>query len=120
MRSGECIANKVEITESFSRRLIGLMGRKTLMQGQGLYFPGCASIHSFFMKFAIDVLFLDKEMKITKTINGLKPWRMAWAPLGTRHTLELSYGVLHTFNIIVGDTISLIHSIDKGCVYNAA
>jgi uncharacterized membrane protein (UPF0127 family) len=112
--SGACIADRIEVARSFSKRLIGLMGRKTLMKGQGLYFPGCASIHSFFMRFAIDVLFFDEEMKITKKINGLKPWRMALAPIGTRHTLELSSGVLHKFRLSVGDTISLVYPGDEG------
>lgn len=112
--SGQCIADRVDIAKTFSKRLIGLMGRRTLMKGQGLYFPGCASIHSFFMKFAIDVLFLDEEMRITKKIESFKPWRMVWAPVGTRHTLELSHGILKKFTLNIGDTITLIHSIDPG------
>jgi uncharacterized membrane protein (UPF0127 family) len=113
--SGECIADRVEIARTFSKRLIGLMGRRTLVKGQGLYFPGCASIHSFFMKFSIDVLFLDEDMRITKKIDSLRPWRVALAPPRTRHTLELPRGVLRNFGLNVGDTITLIHFADKRC-----
>lgn len=111
-KTGQCIAGKVEVAQTFSKRLIGLMGRCSMIDGQGLYFPGCKSIHSFFMKFAIDVLFLDKEMKITKMVNCLKPYRVAFAPLKTRNTLELSCGVLEKHDLSVGDTMTLIE-IDK-------
>lgn len=70
------------------------------------------------MKFAIDILFLDKEMKITKIINGLKPYRMAFAPLRTQHTLELSCGVLSNHPLTVGDTIALIQKNDEDYDHN--
>lgn len=107
-KTGECIAGRIEIARTFSERLIGLMGRRTMIDAEGLYFPGCKSIHTFFLKFAIDVLFLDKEMKVTKMVSRMKPYRLAFAPLQTRDALELSCGVLEKHGLNVGDAITLI------------
>lgn len=91
------------------------MGRSTLMDEQGLYFPGCKSIHTFGMKLAIDILFIDKNMKITKMINCLKPNRVAFAPFSTRDTLELACGVLEKHGLAVGDEIALIKTKHESC-----
>ncbi|MGD9008070.1 MAG: DUF192 domain-containing protein [Desulfobacteraceae bacterium] len=107
-KTGECIADQVEIAQTFFKRLIGLTGRRKMIDGAGLYFPGCRSIHSFFMNFSIDVLFLDKQMHITKIVRCLRPYRLAFAPMQTRHTLELSCGALEKFQLKVGDAIVLI------------
>ncbi len=113
-RSGKGIANRVEIAMTFTKRLIGLMGRSTMADEQGLYFPGCGSIHTFGMKLSIDVLFLDKDMRITKMISSLKPNRAAFAPLSTRHTLELACGTLRKHELCVGDEIALIETKHEG------
>lgn len=115
MRNGQDIASRVESALTFSRRLIGLMGRSTIPDEQGLYFPDCKSIHTFGMKFAIDVLFLDKEMKITKIIRRLKPNRVVFAPFSTCATLELAGGVLKKHDLEVGDQIALIKITNEGC-----
>lgn len=107
-KTGECIANRVEIAQTFFTRLIGLTNRSKMIDGNGIYFPGCRSIHSFFMKFSIDILFLDKEMHITKIVSCLKPNRLAFSPLQTRHTLELTCGALERFQLKIGDSIMLI------------
>lgn len=117
-KTGQCFAGQVEIAQTFLKRLIGLMGRSSMIDGQGLYFPCCKSIHSFFMKFPIDVLFLDKKMKITKMVSCLKPYRVALAPLHTRNALELSCGVLEKHGLNVGDTITLIEINKEGQNYN--
>lgn len=115
IRTGKSIAGRVEIARTFLKRLIGLMGRSNLMDDQGLYFPGCKSIHTFGMKLAIDVLFIDKYMRITKMIRCLKPNRVALAPLSTRDTLELAGGVLEKHGLAVGDEIALIPIKNESC-----
>jgi uncharacterized membrane protein (UPF0127 family) len=111
--NGKCIADQVEIAQSLFQRMVGLLGRSKMVDGSGLYFPGCRSIHSFFMKISIDVLFLDKELKITKMISCLRPYRLAFSPLKTKHTLELSCGALKELQLKVGDTILLIPDISN-------
>jgi uncharacterized protein len=107
-KTGDCIACRVEIAQTFIKKFIGLMGRSKINKEQGIYFLDCRSIHSFFMRFSIDVLFLDKEMKITRIVNCLKPNRVVIAPLQTKDTLELQSGVLDKFDLKVGDAIRLI------------
>lgn len=107
-QSGKGIAGSVEIAATFAKRLIGLMGRSSMTKEQGLYFPRCRSIHTFGMRISIDVLFLDKQMKITKMIKNLNPNRIAIAPFATRSTLELAAGVLHRHRLSVGDGIAMM------------
>jgi uncharacterized membrane protein (UPF0127 family) len=114
MRSGKEIAQRIDIARTFFKRLMGWMGRTTLMEGQGLYIPGCRSIHTFGMNVAIDVLFLDKQFNITKMVSCLNPNRVMFAPFATRHTLELACGVLKQHDLEVGDQMALINK-NEGC-----
>jgi len=62
---------------SFWKKLVGLMGRKDLPLDTAMFFEGdCPSVHTCFMKFPIDVVFLDKKMKVIRIVENLKPWRM--------------------------------------------
>ncbi len=69
------IANNVLLAESFCSRVKGLLGHSSLPEDTVMLFDGCPSVHTFFMKFPIDVVFLDKNMIVTEVIEGLKPWR---------------------------------------------
>lgn len=113
-QTGVCIADKVEIAQTFLKRLIGLLGRSKMSDVSGIYFPGCRSIHSFFMRFSIDVLFLDNEMNITKIVACMKPYRLALSPRRTRHTIEFACGVLAKFHLEVGDAILLLEYEKEG------
>ena len=92
----------VLIADSFFTRLGGLMFRKSLPQETGLLLAPCNSVHVCFMRFAIDVVYLDKEYRIIKVVNNLKPWigvslcRKAWA------TLELPAGEAERCGLTVG------------------
>lgn len=73
--------------DSFTTRFMGLMFRKKLPAATGLLLAPCSSVHMCFMRFAIDVVYLDKDFKIIKVVNNLNPWtgisfcRKAWAVL---------------------------------------
>lgn len=69
---------------------IGLMGRRGLEPDQGLYFPRCSSIHMFFMRFAIDAVYV-KAGAVEKIVHRLKPWRISWCP-GADGVLEAPAG----------------------------
>ena len=83
---------EVLMADSFLTRLAGLMFRKKLPSATGLLLFPCNSVHMCFMRFAIDVVYLDKDYKILKIVKDLKPWiglsmcHKAWA------TLELNAG----------------------------
>ena len=62
------------IADTFLTRFAGLMFRKPLPPATGLFLAPCNSVHMCFMRFAIDVVYLDKDYKIVKVVKKLKPW----------------------------------------------
>jgi uncharacterized membrane protein (UPF0127 family) len=69
----------------------GLLGRSELPVGEGLFLKPCGSVHMFFMRFPIDVVFLDRELSVVGVVPELPPWRMA-GRRGAKVTLELAAG----------------------------
>jgi hypothetical protein len=92
--SGRLIAAEVEVAKSSWARFMGLMGRSSMPAGSALWIEPCNSIHMFFMGFAIDVLFLDRQMRVKKVMLNLKPWRVSPIVFGARTTVELPAGTL--------------------------
>ena len=72
-------------------RLVGLLGRASLADGEGMLFPRTGSIHMFFMRFAVDVVFCDRDLVVLKIVRDLRPWRTA-AARGANVTVELPVG----------------------------
>ena len=83
---GDC-----RVADSFASRLSGLLGRRGLEAGEGLLIPRTSSVHTHFMRFAIDVVFLDAEGRVAKIARALRPWRFAGAR-GAEDVLELPAG----------------------------
>lgn len=103
------LADKVNLANSFYKRFRGLMGRKKLDEGEALLLLYCPSIHCFFMKIAIDAVYLSADMKVIG-IETLKPWRIGRIFRGTRHVLELPAGTAVT-RLTVGDKLLLKDSL---------
>jgi uncharacterized membrane protein (UPF0127 family) len=91
---GQVIAARLELADNEWKRFIGLMGRPSIAAGDGLLLDPCNSIHMFFMRFPIDVLFLDKENRVKKVLLRLKPWRLSPIVFGARKVVELPAGTL--------------------------
>lgn len=70
------------------------MGRRDFAVGRGLWIEPCNSIHMFFMRFPIDVLFLDREGQVKRVLLNLKPWRISPIVFGARTCVELPAGTL--------------------------
>ena len=98
------IADNVTVATSVWSRFWGLMGRSKLDGGRGMHITPCSSIHMFFMRFAIDVIFLDKSLKVTKVVYEIKPWRAALGG-GGHSALELPVGAALAADVEVGDVI---------------
>jgi len=88
------LAQDVIVASSIFTRLLGLMFRNKLDNGKAMLISPCNSIHTFFMKFAIDVIFLDREFKIIKIIRSMHPWRMSWPYWQASQVLELPAGTV--------------------------
>jgi uncharacterized protein len=73
---------------------IGLIGRKELPMGVGLWLPGTSSVHTYGMRFPIDLLFLDAQFRATYVVTTVVPGRVLFAPKFTSHCVELWEGAL--------------------------
>jgi uncharacterized membrane protein (UPF0127 family) len=85
------VCEACRVADSFLARFRGLMGRRDLRAGEGLLFPRTRSVHTHFMRFAIDVVFLDDSDRVVRIVPRLKPWRAA-ASRDARTVLELPAG----------------------------
>jgi len=104
--SGHVLVPELEIARTGWSRFVGLMGRRDLPGGAGLWIEPCNSIHMFFMRFAIDVLFLDREGRVKRVLLRLRPWRVSPIVFGARTVVELPAGTL-TDRSLVGKKLRL-------------
>ena len=100
------IASEVGKADSYAARSRGLLGRAKMGAEEGLWIIPCPMIHTFFMAFAIDVLFLDSSLRVVRVIENLKPWRMSPWVFGAHSVLELSAGALDG-KTEIGDQLSI-------------
>jgi uncharacterized membrane protein (UPF0127 family) len=83
----------------------GLLGRSTLQDGDALLISPCNAIHTFFMKFAIDAVFLDRRGRVVRTLQELRPWRATRVHLGAAQVVELPAGTVARTGTCVGDQL---------------
>ncbi len=93
-RTGETLAENIELANTYFTRLMGLMFRRRLAEGKGLLLDPCPQIHTCFMRFAIDAVFVDKDGTVLYVKENMKPWRFGRFVRGSRRTLELPGGTL--------------------------
>ncbi len=105
--SGKVLADKITVADSLGARIKGLLGKTGLEDGQGLLIKPCSSIHMFFMKIPLDVLFLTKDSRIIKVVKGLKPWRLCGCLFGGYMVLELKKGTLDVAEDLMNRHIKL-------------
>ena len=105
-RTGRVVASAVELAETSERRRRGLLGRDSLDPSAALIIAPCSAIHTFFMRFVIDVVFVDREGRVVKIASDLKPWRLA-ASSRAFAVVELNAGAARRSDVSVGDALSL-------------
>ncbi len=88
-------------------RGIGLMGRKSLPSDGGLIIEPCSGVVSFFMRFPIDVIFVDKEGRIKSMIERMVPWRSSAIVRGSKLVVELPAGTIERTGTEVGDVLGI-------------
>lgn len=98
------IASCVEVAYSSAKRSKGLLGRNGLAPGEGLWISPCESVHTFFMRFSIDLVYLDRQYRIRKIRRDVPPWRMS-ACLRAHSVLELAAGALREEDAQPGDML---------------
>lgn len=90
--TGETLAERAELAETFLTRFLGLQGRKELPEGEGLVLAPTNSIHMFFMRFAIDAIFIDEAQRVTRVGRRLRPWTIGPLAPGALYCIELPAG----------------------------
>ncbi|HWE46591.1 MAG TPA: DUF192 domain-containing protein, partial [Caulobacteraceae bacterium] len=109
---GEIVCERTVIADRARTRMRGLLGRGSLPAGEGMLLQPAPSIHTAFMKFPIDVVFMDGTLRVLKIVERLRPWRAA----SKRHAwavLELAAGELEGRHIEVGDQLGVVQITDK-------
>jgi uncharacterized membrane protein (UPF0127 family) len=88
------IFENIKVADSFFDRLIGLMFKEKMEGFEGLLIKKCNSIHTFFMRYNLDIVFLNHEYEVVKVIENIRPWRMTLMYFRATQTLELNGGTL--------------------------
>jgi len=103
---GTVVCERCSLADSPVARMKGLLGRDGLEQGEGLLLRPAASIHTFFMRFPIDAVFLDKSLVVVGIEDAIDPWRTA-KQRGAKSVLELPAGESTRRGLSVGDQLTL-------------
>lgn len=106
-RTGQPLADRVELATTRRERRRGLLGRHRPPFGFALMLLPCAAIHTAFMRFSIDVIFLDRQGQALRILRNLGPWRIALA-LRARSVIELPAGSLAGVDLVPGDRVTLV------------
>jgi uncharacterized protein len=101
---GRIVCERCEVADTVIARARGLLGRKNLPPGAGLLIRPSFSIHTLFMRFPIDAVFLDRSGSVVDVVGSLKPWRAA-TRLRARAVLELAAGEADRLGVLVGERL---------------
>jgi uncharacterized membrane protein (UPF0127 family) len=104
--AGEVVCERCEIPKSSFARMRGLLGRDGLEPGSGMLIDAAPSVHMFFMRFPIDVIFLDRDWTVVRVVRSLKPWRVAGARRAVA-ALEVPAGAAAEAGVEKGDVLVL-------------
>jgi uncharacterized membrane protein (UPF0127 family) len=103
------LGTSVEMADHGATRRKGLLGRSGLASGEGIWIVPCESVHTFWMKFPIDLVYLDRNKKVKKVRSGVAPWRLS-ACLSAHSVLEFASGTIHSTQTRPGDWLEFSHA----------
>lgn len=98
------LGSRVEIAGSGVKRTKGLLGRKGLAQGEGMWIVPCEAVHTFGMQFPIDLVYIDKKHRVRKVRSNVPPWRISTC-LSAHSVLELPAGTICDSQTAAGDVL---------------
>lgn len=102
------LAEDVFIAKTFFSRIKGLLGRKNFLPGQALILNHCNCVHTFFMHFPIDLLFLDKDYKVIEALSEFKPNQISRIYWHANKVIELPAGVIIATGTIKNELIQIL------------
>jgi hypothetical protein len=100
------LGDAVDVADTSEKRRVGLLKHERLEAGSGLWIVPCESVHTFFMKFPIDLVYLDKQRKVRKVRKAVPAWRLS-ACLTAHSILELPAGTIEETGTQIGDVIEI-------------
>jgi uncharacterized membrane protein (UPF0127 family) len=106
------LATRMEVADSGSKRNKGLLGRECLSPGEGLWILPCESVHTFWMRFPIDLVYLDRKKRIRKLVSEVRPWRLSGC-LTAYSVLELPSGTIRNTQTQRGDTLEFTAALPQ-------
>lgn len=102
------IAERMQRADTFMRRLVGLLGRDGLEADEALWISPCRGIHTMWMRFAIDAVFLDMDLKVVAVRENVAPWKSTGFIKGASSVLELPEGAIRRTALTIGDQIGFV------------
>lgn len=102
VESGNVVIENLHVADTFWKQVVGLLGKRGLDESEGLWIEPCNGVHTFGMRFEIDLLFLDKSGLAVHKALHVKPWRICGPIWGTRVIVEMPAGALVRGNIRPG------------------
>jgi len=106
LRNGDIIADRVEIADGFLTRLAGLMGRRGMPENSALVLAPCSSMHTFFMRFSINAVFLDGQGEVVHMIPEMPPYRISPVVKNAKMVVELPGGTVKN-RVFPGDILKV-------------
>ena len=103
----QILLKDLDVARTFISRLVGLLGRKNLGADQGLWIHDCNSIHTFFMRFPIDCVFIDDEEIVCSIKENVKPFGLVWPQWTATSVIELTAGRAKQLQIEVGEKLNV-------------
>ncbi len=105
--NGKVLVENFEVADTPAKRMKGLLGRETMASGEGLHIIPCNNIHSFFMKFKFDAVFIDKKNKVRCIVENMSPARIKFC-FWAHSVIELPAGVIADTGTMPGDEIGFV------------
>jgi uncharacterized protein len=104
---GTVLGDEIDVADTGAKRNRGLLKHTELLPGHGLWIVPCEGIHTFFMKFAIDVIYIDRKKRVRKAVRQLGAWRLSFC-LPAHSVIELPVGVIEASGTQKGDQLEFI------------
>lgn len=101
------IQPRIKVANGFWQRFKGLMFSRPIADDEAFLIRGCSSVHTFFMRYELDLAYLDEAGRIVQLKKNMPPWRMSWGGTGVHHTLEMLAGGIDHLGLCVGEIVVL-------------